>query len=43
MNFYIEHSRVHFEINPDAAEREKLYISSQLFRLGKIVKTVPPN
>jgi len=43
MNFYIEDDKVHFEINPDAAEREKLKISSQLFRLGKIVKTGPTN
>ena len=43
MNFYIEDGRVHFEINPDAAERERLNISSQLFRLGKIVKTMPAN
>lgn len=41
MNFYIEDGKVHFEINPDAAAREKLKISAQLFRLGKIVKTTP--
>lgn len=39
INFYIEDGKVHFEINPDAAERENLKISSQLLRLGKIVKT----
>ena len=43
MNFYLEDGKVRFEINPDAAEREKLKISSQLFRLGKIVKTAPAN
>ena len=43
LNFYLEDDKVHFEINPDAAAREKLKISSQLFRLGKIVKTAPPN
>jgi hypothetical protein len=43
MNFYIEDDKVHFEINPDAAGREKLKISSQLFRLGKIVETGPTN
>jgi hypothetical protein len=43
MNFYLEDGKVHFEINPDAAEREKLKISSQLFRLGKIVRTGPTN
>ncbi len=43
MNFFLEDGRVHFEINPDAADREKLKISSQLFRLGKIVRTGPAN
>lgn len=43
INFYIEDGKVHFEINPDAAAREKLKISSQLFRLGKIVQTTPAN
>jgi YfiR/HmsC-like len=43
LNFYLENDAVHFEINPDTAERENLKISSQLFRLGKIVKTVPKN
>lgn len=41
INFYLEDDKVHFEINPDAADRENLKISSQLFRLGKIVKTAP--
>jgi len=41
INFYIENDKVHFEINPDDAAREKLKISAQLFRLGKIVKTTP--
>jgi hypothetical protein len=43
INFYLENGKLHFEINPDAAEREKLKISAQLFRLGKIVKTEPSN
>jgi len=43
MNFYLENDTVHFEINPDAAAREKLKISSLLFRLGKIVTTRPKN
>ncbi len=42
INFLIENGKVHFEINPDAAKREKLEISSQLFRLGKIVTPAPP-
>lgn len=43
LNFFLEDGKVHFEINPDAAAREKLEISSQLFRLGKIVKTASSN
>lgn len=43
MNFYLENDSVHFEINPAAAAREKLKISSQLFRLGKIVETGATN
>ncbi|HEY1717873.1 MAG TPA: YfiR family protein [Verrucomicrobiae bacterium] len=41
VDFYLEDDKVHFEINPAAAAREHLKISSQLFRLGKIVKTAP--
>jgi hypothetical protein len=41
INFYLENDKVHFEINPNAAEREKLKISSQLLQLGKIVKSEP--
>lgn len=43
INFVLEDGKVHFEINPDAAAREKLTISSQLYRLGKIIKTAPAN
>jgi hypothetical protein len=43
MNLYLEDGKVHFEINPDAAGRKELKISSQLFRLGKIVRTGPAN
>lgn len=39
INFYLEDGKVRFEINPGAAEREQVKISSQLLRLGKIVKT----
>ena len=38
INFYIEKKRVNFEVNVDAAEREKLGISSQLLKLARIVK-----
>lgn len=37
INFRIEGNRVRFEINPAAAEREGLKISSQLLSLGTIV------
>lgn len=38
INFYPEGSKVRFEINPAAAQREGLKISSQLLNLGKIVE-----
>ena len=41
INFYLSEGRVHFEINPDAARREQLKISSQLMRLGRVVRSVP--
>ena len=37
INFYIEENRVKFEMNPDAAKRAGLQISSKLLKLGKIV------
>jgi hypothetical protein len=37
INFIIVNKKVHFEINPEAAERSKLKISSQLLKLAKIV------
>lgn len=37
INFFIENNKVRFEINPAAAQRDKLKISSQLLNLGKIV------
>jgi hypothetical protein len=41
INFYLEGSKVRFEINPEAAQREGLKISSQLLSLAKIVKSEP--
>jgi hypothetical protein len=38
INFTIENNNVRFEVNPDAAERAKLKISSQLLRLAKVIK-----
>jgi phage-related holin len=37
INFYIEKSKVRFEINVDTATRMGLKISSKLLRLAKIV------
>jgi hypothetical protein len=37
INFIILNHKVHFEINPVAAEQSRLKISSQLFKLAKIV------
>lgn len=39
VNFYLEKSRVRFEINVSAAERESLKVSSKLLRLARIVKS----
>jgi hypothetical protein len=39
IGFYLDGSKVRFEINPGAAEREGLKISSQLLTVGKIVAT----
>jgi hypothetical protein len=38
INFTNEGNKVRFEINPDAAERARLKISSQLLRLAKVVR-----
>jgi hypothetical protein len=38
INFILEGGKVHFEINPGAAESEKLRISSKLLSLARIVK-----
>lgn len=41
-NFYLENSRVHFEINTEAVKQSGLAISSELLKLAKIVKTKRP-
>ena len=38
INFTFEDSQLRFEVNPDAAERVKLAISSKLLRLAKRIK-----
>ena len=38
INLTTENNRVRFEINPDAAQRARLRISSQLLKLAKIVR-----
>ena len=37
INFYIDDNKVRFEINPEAAQKKKLKISSKLLGLAKIV------
>jgi len=39
INFVQEHNKVRFEINPDAAHRTGLNISSELLKLAKLVKS----
>lgn len=39
INFISEHNKVRFEINPDAARRLGLNISSELLKLAKLVKS----
>ncbi len=39
INFYLEGSKVRFEVNPAAAKRVGLNVSSQLLSLGKIIQT----
>jgi hypothetical protein len=41
INFFTDEKKIRFEINPDAAERSGLKISSKLLRLGKIVRSGP--
>lgn len=38
INFYTEEDKVRFEINPEAAKRQKLKLSSDLLKLARIVK-----
>ncbi len=38
VNFFMEQNRVRFEINPDAATRVRLTISSKLLNLAKVVR-----
>ena len=42
VNFIRVDNKIQFEINPEAAQRNKLKISSQLLRLARIVATEPP-
>lgn len=39
INFISEHNKVRFEINPDAARRTGLNVSSELLKLAKLVKS----
>ncbi len=41
VNFILEGSKVHFEINPAAADQAKLKISSKLLRLARIAGQKP--
>ena len=41
VRFYQERNRIRFEINPDAAERVGLKLSSQLLKLARIVRDQP--
>jgi hypothetical protein len=38
VNFVVEASRIRFEINPDAAERRGLRVSSKLLSLARLVR-----
>ena len=42
IDFYAEGKKIRFEINPGAAKREGLKVSSQLLNLGKIVEPDAP-
>jgi hypothetical protein len=41
INFYVEESRVRFEINPKAAKRSGLTIRAKLLELGRIAEESP--
>ncbi len=42
INFIRVDNKIHFEINPEAAQRNRLKISSQLLKLARIVTTESP-
>jgi len=42
VNFYLDGKKVRFELNPEAAQRQQLKISSELLALGKKVSLDPP-
>jgi len=42
INFYTEADKIRFEINPEAAKRQKLKVSSDLLKLARIVKDKEP-
>jgi hypothetical protein len=42
INFFLEGKKVRFEINPSAAKKHGLRISSELLKLGRIVESEPP-
>ena len=39
INFFLEKEKIRFEINPEAAEKAELKISSKILRLARIVQT----
>jgi hypothetical protein len=41
VNFYVEESRVRFEINPKAAKRSGLTVHAKLLELGRVVEESP--
>ena len=41
INLFLKEDKIRFEINPEAARRRDLKLSSQLLNLAKIVKTEP--
>jgi hypothetical protein len=43
INFYREGAKVRFEINPDAASKNGLKLSSELLRVGKIIHPEAPS
>jgi hypothetical protein len=40
-NFFIDGGRMRFKVNPDAAERHRLRISSNLLTLARVVRDAP--